>query len=954
LGLKTADKLIPYITPPEDVRPGVVTLFATTCRECPAGCGMHLWHRDGRVNKAEGNPDHPVNRGGLCARGQSSLQGLYDPDRVREILHRPGGRPGRGQVEGWATAVPAIAARLRQSGGRAVIVSDLQTGALAEIMEAFAAAFGGGRVLHYEPFNYEPLRTAHRTVFGRDAIPDYRLDDCDLIVSFAADFLETWVSPVRFARQFSRMHSWRDGRIGRLAYVGPRVSMTAANADDMLLVPPGAERSVALAMLNVVLDASQKGAEVRAARRIPKVTPREAVAAAGGAGGSVEALAKKTERLAKRFVEAKASVALAGPAGAWGEAATDTAVAAALMNYAAGRIGQTVDFSRAHALGGAAGEEQVRLALEGLGPNDVLIIHSTNLAFTRPWAAEQIRKAGTVVYLGTLPDETAELADWVLPIDTPLETWGDYEPMSGAECLMQPTMTRLYDTRPSGDVLLALAEEAGRPLARKGGTPPADTREWLRQRWNERHGEESWHESVRSGGLWQEPAAAKVELSRQTDEVRSSATAPSVLGAGEAALWLWPAVLRYDGRTANRGWIQESPEPVSFVAWGSWVDVHPRQALALGLFNSDILVLETPTGRVEAPVRITEEVAEGVVALAFGQGHTAAGLRTACGRGASAFELLGGGGVDRPAVVKLRKAGRQGGPIYDSGTQLQHERELLQWVTPAELAKGRPEGDGKFTLPLPEGYDPKKDMYAPHTYKDHRWSMVIDLQKCVGCGACAVACYAENNLAVTGPEQTNKTHHMPWLRVVPYRDDEDARRVGFLPLLCQHCDSAPCEPVCPVFASVHNEEGLNAQVYNRCIGTRYCSNNCPYKVRRFNWLNPEWKKPLDVQLNPEVTVRSRGVMEKCTFCIQRIRSAEHTAKRENRPLRDGDVQPACVQSCPSGVFTFGDLLDPNSRVSQLVGGREGIPGDPRRYHVLEELNTKPGVAYLRRIKQEEG
>jgi molybdopterin-containing oxidoreductase family iron-sulfur binding subunit len=281
---------------------------------------------------------------------------------------------------------------------------------------------------------------------------------------------------------------------------------------------------------------------------------------------------------------------------------------------------------------------------------------------------------------------------------------------------------------------------------------------------------------------------------------------------------------------------------------------------------------------------------------------------------------------------------------FACATEDQHHREIMQWA-PLSKVRKMSEGEGdKLMLPLPEGYDAKRDVYAPHEYKEHRWAMVIDLARCTGCGACAVACYAENNVPVVGEEQIRRGRQMAWLRIIPYRDDENPRRLGFLPLLCQQCDAAPCEPVCPVYASVHNEEGLNAQVYNRCIGTRYCSNNCPYKVRRFNWLNTKWEKPLEWQLNPDVSVRSRGVMEKCTFCIQRIREVELLAKREGRAVRDGEIRPACAQSCPTRAFVFGDLLDRNSEVSRLTRG------DPRRYHVLEELNTKPAVTYLRRIR----
>jgi molybdopterin-containing oxidoreductase family iron-sulfur binding subunit len=268
----------------------------------------------------------------------------------------------------------------------------------------------------------------------------------------------------------------------------------------------------------------------------------------------------------------------------------------------------------------------------------------------------------------------------------------------------------------------------------------------------------------------------------------------------------------------------------------------------------------------------------------------------------------------------------------------------VQWAGLDALSTMQP-GDGDaLRLPLPEGYDAQRDVYGPREYKEHRWAMAVDLARCIGCGACAVACYAENNIPVQGEERLRKGRETAWLQVVPYRDPQDGKRMGFLPLMCQQCDAAPCEPVCPVFASVHNEEGLNAQVYNRCIGTRYCSNNCPYKARRFNWFDVRFEEPLNLQLNPEVSVRRRGVMEKCTFCIQRIRQGEHRARLEGRAVRDEEIQPACGQSCPTRAIVFGDLLDPKARVTELTRL------DPRRYHVLESLNTKPAVAYLRRVK----
>ena len=994
MGIKSADKLIPYVVPPADVHPGTVSFYATTCRECPAGCGMHLWHRDGRVTKAEGNPASwinggvtnpdpasPIRLGGLCPRGQSALQGLYDPDRIPTAQHRPKG----GQIQDWpwGQAVEAIGQRLRKAGNKLAIISDLQTGALAEVMEQFLAVFRSQRLLIYEPFNYEPLRAAHAEVFGQATVPNYQLSQCDFVLSLSADFLETWVSPVQFMRDFSQVHSYRDGQVGRLAYVGPRQSMTAGNADELLLVPPGMERWVGLAMLRSMVSQGLVRANLDGVREFVSRLSASMPATIPGAP------AGRIAELARAFAQAKASVALAGPTGAVGPVARDTAIVGALLNYAAGRVGHTVDFSRPHALSRTATSEQTQRFLANLSAEDTLIIHNANLAYTLPGSAEAIRRAGAVVYLGTMPDETAELAQWVLPIDSPLEAWGDYEPYAGIHGLVQPTMARMQETRLAGDIFLALAEVAGKPLSYMGlnkpppatqpaHTPPADDPittipsalpgattqpvagfpEWLQQRWEDigqriapSQGFASfWPEALRAGGAVEPVRGPRIVL---RPELANVTFAPAASGAGESGvgeLWAWPGIMLFDGRVSNRGWLQESPEPTSYITWINCVDLHPKLALSLGLHNGDLVELQSPAGKMAGPVpaRITEDVVENLVAISFGQGHTAMG-RHAAGRGGNAFQLLSaGGGEGMFGKVTVRKLGPGIQPAYASWTQNQYDRDkdILRWAPLAGIGKREAGEQEKFDLPLPEGYHSGRDVYPKREYLNHRWAMVIDVQRCTGCGACAVSCYAENNIPVMGEDEVHRGRELAWLKIVPYRETEDPRRLGWLPMLCQHCDAAPCEPVCPVFAAVHNEEGLNAQVYNRCLGTRYCSNNCPYKVRKFNWLNVKWVKPLDWQLNPEVTVRSRGVMEKCTFCIQRIRAGEHQAKRENRRVRDGDITPACAQSCPTGAIIFGDLLDGESRVSRLTRT------DPRRYHVLEGLNAKPAITYLMRIKTE--
>ncbi|GFO58880.1 Fe-S-cluster-containing hydrogenase [Geomonas silvestris] len=939
---KMVIKLIPHVTPLENVRPGSWQLYATTCRECPAGCGMHVWHRDGRVTKAEGNPEHPVNRGGLCPRGQASLQGLYDPDRMQRVLYREKGRPE--QQQSWEEAFAAISARLA-AGGRVAVLSSLQSGALAEVLHGFAAAFGSDRVLFYEAFNHEPVKAAHQQLFGRPVVPTYHLEQCDLIVSFAADFLESWISPVTFARALADGRTYRGGTsLSRMVYVGPRLSMTAANADQYLQVPPGWERVVAATMLKIMLDQGWARQDISWARPAIEALVAEA--------GPVPWIPQDTlVQLTREFCTSHASVALSGPLAATSQLATDTALLVALLNYGAGRIGQTVDLSRPHALSASAREAELELFFASLDRNDLLFIYDTNPAYSRFGAKAQLAKAGLVVYLGTQVDETAELAHWFLPVDYPLEAWGDYEPNPGIHSLLQPTLSRLYDTRAPGDIFLELARRTGRPLSRAGsGNSGANFATWVRERFSSLVGHDTWDAALAAGGDWKSaavPSHTPVPVARPA--ALSFAPLPQrSRNADQAELVLWSSIMLYDGRLANRGWLQEAPDPLTFFLWGNWIDLHPKQAAALGISEGDLVELSSAAGKLRAPARVTAEVSEGAVAVAMGQGHWALG-RNARGIGANAFALTGGrtdGSLFGSCRIRKVASASPETLIPTALSQDQHQREILKWVPLSKLSAMQP-GEGEpLILPLPEGYRPDKDMYPKREYTTHRWAMVIDLQRCIGCGACSVACYAENNIPVVGRQRVADGREMAWLRVAPYRKSDQPGRASWLPLLCQHCDAAPCEPVCPVFAAMHNEEGLNAQIYNRCIGTRYCSNNCPYKVRRFNWVNIRWQAPLDLQLNPEVTVRSRGVMEKCTFCVQRIRLAEYQAQREGRKIKDGEIQPACAQSCPARVFTFGDLLDPDARVTLLTRL------DPRRYHLLEDLNTKPAVTFLRRIEND--
>ena len=429
------------------------------------------------------------------------------------------------------------------------------------------------------------------------------------------------------------------------------------------------------------------------------------------------------------------------------------------------------------------------------------------------------------------------------------------------------------------------------------------------------------------------------------------------VAANDFYLHAYPSSRYYDGRGANRPWLHEIPDPITNIVWDGWVELHPETASKLGVVEGDVVVIQAPAGLLEVPVYIYEGIRRDTVAMPLGLGHTSFG-RYAKDVGANPVRLLSarfdaksGALAYAGTTVTLTKSGRRSPLVRTDGSLTDEGRgfsqvipisslfgDAVQATVNAEVETGHEAGRHLATHSYP-------DNYPPHEHKDYRWGMAINLNSCTGCGACVAACYAENNVPVVGKQRVSEGRHMAWIRIERYINDVSGKPdIRFSPMMCQQCDNAPCEPVCPVYATQHNSEGLNVQTYNRCVGTRYCSNNCPYKVRTFNWFDYGFDEPLNLQLNPDVSVRSKGIMEKCTFCVQRIRGAKDHAKDEGRKVQDGEGTPACAQSCPAQAISFGNLLDPESAVSKLSAIQHG-------YKVLEELNTKPAITYLPRMKQ---
>jgi anaerobic selenocysteine-containing dehydrogenase/Fe-S-cluster-containing dehydrogenase component len=958
-------RLIPYIIPPEDIVPGEAAWYATTCRECPAGCGLLAKNRDGHVIKVEGNPLHPVNAGKLCPRGQASIQGIYNPDR------HPG--PRRKNAQGsydsipWDAAEKVLVESLRPlhekgRGERIVFLSDLITGTLPDLIRTWLMGVGSPGPLLYEPIAYEPLRRANQWIFGLDGIPTYHIDQADFLISFGANFLETWVSNVQYARQFVSFRTPR-ARENFFIYVGPRLSLTAASADQWIPVSPDVTAMVAWGLLKVLLEKdlpfSLSRPQLEAVKaKVEGITPEGVQARTG--------VSRETLHfLAQRFVQAKRPLVLAEGLSGSDLQATETAIAANLLCALFPGSRQTLDLSDPSSLGEVVRAEKMKELTQRMLQRDIdlLFISEANPLFSLPPAWEFKKALETVpmvVSFSAFPDETNRFAHLVLPTHTFLESWGDFIPRQKVRSLFQPVMGPMVNTRHLGDILLS----TGRTLKGEGEFPSKNFYEYLRKSWEQTGKKDApgvpaeifWQESLRKGGTW---SRRNEDFSRSLVSGSAKFTFPmpslQVSGSEEKSFHFvtYPTIQFFDGRNANRPFLQELPDPMTQITWGGWVEINPETAAKLEIKKDDLLTLKSPYGSWRAPAYPYLGIPPGILAMPIGQGHSAYG-RFAAGQSGNPIQGISphldpssGGIVWSVSGVTIQKLDRTTPLANTDGSLYQHGRGLAQSVSWQEYGRQKADQKPSIIMPLPQGFTKQDDIYPSHSHPEYRWAMVVDLDRCLGCGACVVACYAENNVAVVGKEQVLRGREMAWLHIERYFEPaESGQKAGpqirFLPMLCQHCDEAPCEAVCPMFAPHHSQDGINNQVYNRCIGTRFCSQNCPYKARRFNWFTWPRSESLNWHLNPDVTVRHKGVMEKCSFCIQRIVAAKVQAKSEGRKTRDGEFTTACAQTCPAEVFTFGNLLDPQSRVAKLIQ-------DPRAYQVLGQLNTKPAVIYLKKI-----
>lgn len=971
------ERLIPYVTPPEEITPGVATWYASTCGECASGCGIRVRTREGRAVMIEGNPDHPVSRGGVCARGVSGLQGLYNPDRLASPMVAT---PNGFQAIDWNSTFELLGERLGE-GGRSLLLTGAKGPTESELFNRFATALGGERVV-YDPLDDQALRAASNLAFGVNAIPRYDIAAASLLVSFGADFLDTWLSHVQFAADFADMHGFDHGEKGRLIFVGPRLSLTGQNADEWIPARAGSEARVALA---VAAELVRRGADAGPFADLLANASLERSAVVAGLEPEV------LMGLADRFAEGGGLALGPGLAGQHSNA-TAANLAVLILNTVAGNVGQTLHIPDAPDSEASSFAELERAITEMRAGNyAVAIVSGTNPAYALPPAAgfaEAFAEVPFKVAFASAPDETTALADLVLPDAHPLESWGDSRPAPGVYAVRQPVMRPMpfFDSRPVADVLLELGRRLSFDL---GGAGSQNFRDYLRA--ENSTSDDSWRNLLRRGSLRYadassggasaaaEPAtAATVQADTFAAPEELNFGTPSLAGDGDLTLLVYPSSRFGDGTHSNRPWLQELPDSVSKIMWHSWVELNPATTARLGLRDGDVVQVASGENTVELPVWSYPGIREDVVAIAMGGGHENYG-RFANGNGINAITLLPtitDAVSGAPALVSTRVSVTTTGAwrrlATTEGSNDQDNRNVTPAIALSALGHAgdttdveheatahhgprRELQEGGGFVPVPtEGR--AEDFPLPGSDfgeygEDHpRWAMSIDLDKCTGCSACVTACQAENNIPWVEENQVAMGRDMHWLRLERYYESVDAFHAGtvdvrFLPMLCQHCNNAPCEPVCPVFAAYHTPDGLNAQAYNRCVGTRYCANNCPYKVRVFNWYSytDDIPEPMNWQFNPDVTVRDNGVMEKCSFCVQRIRDAGNRAAVEGREVRDGEVNPACKSVCPTGAITFGNIKDGESQVAAAAA-------DERAYRVLDEfINTQPAVHYLKKV-----
>lgn len=970
-------KAVPYLQKPDNLIPGVPNYYASTYTNGGDAISVVVKQRDGRPIKIEGNELSTITKGGTSAQSQASVLDLYDTIRLRHPLQKDGGNFK--EVSTFDAFDKMISSALAGIGGKAVVLltSTINSPTTLQIINDFLAKYPGSRHVQYDAVSYSGMLLANEACYGKKAIPAYDFAKAKkVIVSLSADFLGTWLSPVEFSKQYAenKKVTGEKPSLSRHIHFESMLSMTGSNADDRYTHKPSETGVIALALLAKL-------------------------------GGSVTAPAIADVKLQKG-IEKTAAALLAAKGEALvvcGSNDTNIQVVVNAINELIGANGTSISWAGTSNFRKGIDADMAKLVTdmnsEAIG---ALLVYDCNPVYNYTDSkkfADGLSKLPLSISFNTSLDETTELCKYVIPAHHWLESWGDAEPKTGYISLIQPVISPLFKTRAFQTSLIKWTGTA----AANSSSDEYET--YLRNYWTGKLGSaESWNKALQDGVIEPAKELAASAGSFSSAKLSEAASALSSVKSGATEIFLYEKISIGNGSQANNPWLQELPDPVSKVTWDNYAMISPE--LAKSLLGIDVydnqkqadnyevhpekpVIKLTVNGKsVSLPALILPGLNTATIAIALGYGRQSANKeqtmerlgRSATGAGQNAYPLAGfdGSTVKYNAVATVEKTSE----LYPlAQTQVHGSSESRPILFETNLSGFLANPEAVLEEPRHERSalmaDGKTDfvrdatMYPDYAKPGIKWGMSIDLNTCTGCSACVVACTAENNVSVVGKMQVQRAHEMHWLRIDRYfTGDKKNPDVVFQPMLCQHCDNAPCENVCPVSATNHSSEGLNQMAYNRCIGTRYCANNCPYKVRRFNWLdyngsdsfknNQEPLKGLDLDesvfqmnedltrmvLNPDVTVRARGVMEKCSFCVQRLQDSKLEAKKQEDPTLVRNVKTACMQACPTNAIQFGNVNDKESDVYKI----RNVEQVNRNFYVLEQLHVLPNVSYLAKIR----
>lgn len=927
-------KSIPYLVKPEEIIPGIPNYYTSTFN----GHSVLVKTREGRPIKIEGNPNCILSKGSLDAKGQASVLDLYDVSKLK-------GPVVNDADTSWDKADQFVKGELNKvkAGGRKIriVSSTVNSPSTKAVIADFTAQYPNTKHIQVDAVSYTGIIKANENSFGKAVLPRYRFDRADVIVSFGADFLGTWISPVEFSRQYASKRndtSLIGKKMSRHIQFETGMSLTGTNADARLPLKPS-EEGIALLNLYAALGGSITGTKPLA----NNLNAEKAIALA-----------------AKELSAAKGRALVVS-----GSNDVSAQILVNAINAILGSYGTTIDLDNPSYQYAGNDAEFVEFVNEmSRGEVDAVFFLNSNPAYEFSEAklfTDALSKVKLRVSFADRKDETASLCQVIAPNHHYLESWGDSNPIEGYYTIVQPTINPVYNSRNAEQGLLIWSDNA-----------VTDYYQYIQNNWAKTvlaQSGTSWKDLLQKGSVsLPERTAGSYTFSRELNSVVQTIITESnnLAKAGENAveLHIYQNVSIGDGKSANNPWLQELPDPVSKVTWDNYAAIGPKYAEKLGIAELDLVEIKTGKYSITLPVLIQPGQANGTISVALGYGRVKAGQAgSEVGKNAYPFLRFVNATFQTATSASISKAA---GTYELAQTQTHHSiegRNIVRETTLKNYLQDPNSGTGHRHIN-------EVDLWNEYERPGHNWVMAIDLNACTGCGACIVACSAENNIPVVGRDEVRRRREMHWIRIDRYYTINDGSNkvtkekemaelenmdnvsVIHQPMMCQHCDHAPCETVCPVLATVHSSEGLNQMAYNRCIGTRYCANNCPYKVRRFNWFNYWNDSRFDnymnneftqLVLNPDVSTRSRGVMEKCSMCVQRIQAGKLEAKLEKRTLKDGDVKVACQQTCPTNAIIFGDGNDPESEVSKALKSE-------RTYYVLEEINAKPGVGYQTKVR----